>query len=196
MKSVTVEFYVRDASDEMTLMCTVAGVVSVHDDVELDKMASKMGVSGWNYVVCGSAKMYRNRKEGKFVRADVILEFYKDKDSRSLGLKLVEGVEVDVTAVPRVVGYSYAAPSDGSGEEKEVVTGGDGGEVAPSASEGKLEDVKNEEVVEKKVEHGFTAEELGKMTKVELLELCMKHVDVKLWSENMKKAELISLLTV
>jgi hypothetical protein len=187
------EFYFK-AGDEMTQLCKVADDKDVvHDDVALDGLCGTLGVSGWNYVVCGQVGVYRDRKDGKFVKSVDALQFLVDRGNRKLALMVVEGVEVDGAALPRIKGYEYAVPEkvvDGS--DADLDKGKDGGEVAPSATEGKLEeDVVVEE--KKKLEHSYIKAEMLKMTKVELLEMCMKHIDKTRWSENMKKAELVEL---
>jgi hypothetical protein len=180
------EFYFK-AGDELTQLCKVADDKDVvHDDVALDGLCSTLGVSGWNYVVCGQVGVYRDRKEGKFVKSVDALQFLVDRGNRKLALMVVDGVEVDGAALPRIKGYEYAVPTKVDGSDSDLDKGKDGGEVAPSASEGVVEDVK-------KVEQGFIKADMLKMTKAELLEMCMKHIDKSRWSENMKKAELVEL---
>ena len=200
-KTKLYEFYFK-AGEDITGLCKIATVDDVaHDDDALDGLAVGSGVSGWNYVVCGQIGMYRDRKVGKFVKATDAIEFLVDRGNRKMALMVVEDAVVSSDALPRIKGYEYMVPekvSDGSDadldKEKEVVEDNKGGEAAPSGSGGKVEEeVKNEEVVEKKVEMGFIKADMMKMTKNELLELCMKHIDVKLWNENMRKAELVEL---
>jgi len=177
------EFYVSTFSDELVLLGNVSvrgGVIDESIDDELITLSNSVGISGWNYVACGHSGLYRDRLSGDFLVKEVINAFFRDDVNSFLMLQVLEGEEVGVKTVPRIRGYDYYS-------------------VSPE-EDGKIADLVEvlESVIKEKPMKILTTglpelEEISKYSKSKLLDLCMKHIDVRLWNENMVKKDLVSI---
>ena len=171
-KEVLMSFYVKDRHNRHVKLADVRSAVGyVANEAYRTQVGNDLGLGGWNYVVCGSVKMYKD--EGPGMKSNMIESVYVDGVAGHLVVEVIaeveQGVQDGVLVLPRRRGLVTVWRVSGQEWEEEEVS-----------------------EVESLVARVLTVEALSKYTKAELLVLCDEWgLDVK---SSWKKAEVIDYM--